>query len=257
MIKKVIIGLLLVLLAGVLIWGGVIRTLAKNDDGGSQGYGQNNRALLSSNVEGSGRGKQQSIENSFEEATQRWENQQEIFNENQDHAPQIKQQGNASNQNYYRDNETNNQNSGNGRRGRGNGNSSSRDPLTSIEIEALMLALDDEYKALATYLSVLSTFGDVDPFVNIAHSEQRHIDALINQFNKYSIPVPENTWIGSVPQFDSVADACQAGVDAEIANADLYEMLFLMTERADLLRVFTNLQTASQNSHLPEFEACN
>ncbi len=87
-------------------------------------------------------------------------------------------------------------------------------------------------------------------------SEQRHIDALLNQFNKHSLPVPENHWIGNVPTFDSLQQACQAGVEAEIANSDLYGQLFSMTDDFNLTRVFTNLSNASLNSHLPQFEAC-
>jgi hypothetical protein len=116
--------------------------------------------------------------------------------------------------------------------------------------------LDDEYHALATYQSVLASFGAVQPFDDIAQAEQKHIDALVNQFNKYAIPVPDNPWIGNVPFFESVSQACQAGVEAEIANAALYDQLFQMTENQTLTRVFTNLRRASFENHLPQFEAC-
>ena len=120
----------------------------------------------------------------------------------------------------------------------------------------LNLALDDEYKALATYQAVIEKFGQVKPFVDIAQSEQRHIDALTKQYEKYGIPVPENPWPSNVPEFDSAAEACQAGIEAEKANAELYERLFEMTDNRALLNVFTNLSRASQESHLPAFEDC-
>jgi hypothetical protein len=153
---------------------------------------------------------------------------------------------------------------GNGQGGRGNGQGgastgrggANQEPLTESEIEALNLALDDEYKALATYQGVLDTFGEVAPFAEITLSEQRHIDALVTQFDKYGIPVPENPWFGAVPVFTTLSEACQAGVEAEIANVALYEQLFTMTDHQDLLQVFTNLSQASQESHLPEFQAC-
>ena len=128
--------------------------------------------------------------------------------------------------------------------------------LTDSEVDALNLALDDEYHALAVYQSVIATFGNVDPFVEIAISEQRHIDALINQFNKNDLDVPDNPWTGNLPAFDSIEQACQAAVEAEIANAELYNQLFRMTNDFNLTRVFTNLTNASLNSHLPKFEAC-
>lgn len=43
---------------------------------------------------------------------------------------------------------------------------------------ALDHALDDEYRARATYRAVLARFGLVRPFVNIVESEGRHIEAL-------------------------------------------------------------------------------
>jgi hypothetical protein len=62
--------------------------------------------------------------------------------------------------------------------------------------------------------------------------------------------------MGQIPAFDSLDQACQAGVEAETENADLYTRLFEMTDDPALLRVFTNLSKASLNSHLPQFETC-
>ena len=41
-------------------------------------------------------------------------------------------------------------------------------------------ALNDEYKARATYQLVTRTFGEIRPFINIVEAENRHIQALIN-----------------------------------------------------------------------------
>ena len=53
--------------------------------------------------------------------------------------------------------------------------------------------------------------------------------------------------------------ACQTGVDAEIANADLYKNILLpiVTNYPDITAVFTNLMNASEEKHLPAFEKCN
>ena len=128
--------------------------------------------------------------------------------------------------------------------------------VIATEIEALYMALDDEYHALAVYQSVIDTFGPIDPFVKIAASEERHIEALINQLNKHGLTIPENPWLGIIPAFESVEQACQTGVQAEIDNVALYDQLFSMTDDTGLIRVFTNLSNASLNSHLPQFEAC-
>jgi hypothetical protein len=50
--------------------------------------------------------------------------------------------------------------------------------LTDAEIHALREALDDEYRAWATYDQVIADFGEVPPFANIREAEGRHIDAI-------------------------------------------------------------------------------
>ena len=129
-------------------------------------------------------------------------------------------------------------------------------PLSAEEINALNVTLQDEYRAWAIYDQVIQDFGDVAPFVNIREAEANHADALIRLFDKYGVEVPENDWIGQVPSFESVTEACEAGVQAEIDNAGLYDSVLAASEHVDLTRVFTNLQSASLNMHLPAFEAC-
>jgi rubrerythrin len=51
-------------------------------------------------------------------------------------------------------------------------------------------------------------------------------------------------------------EACQAGVDAEIANVALYDRLMQNTSRQDILAVFENLRRASQERHLPALRRC-
>lgn len=126
--------------------------------------------------------------------------------------------------------------------------------LTVRETEDLLAALDDEYKAHATYQQVLTDFGEVRPFSNIVEAEQRHIDSLVVLFERYGITVPANPWPGRTPRYSSIEEACLAGVDAEIDNAALYDRLLSGTERDDLLRTYRNLQRASQENHLPAFE---
>lgn len=122
---------------------------------------------------------------------------------------------------------------------------------------ALIEALDDEYKARATYRLILSQFGAVRPFVNIVESEERHIRALIPLFHKYGFSVPDDTWQGRVTIPASVQEACQEGVKAEIENAAMYQrLLSLTTDYPDVQTVFLNLQRASQTKHLPAFQRC-
>jgi hypothetical protein len=128
--------------------------------------------------------------------------------------------------------------------------------LSPSEIEALGLALDDEYKEWATYDQVLADLGTIAPFSRIVVAEQIHIDALVTLLNRYGLEVPPNPWPGNVPSFDTRPEACAAGVEAEIANAALYDQLLGMVSHRDIIRVFTALQQASLTKHLPAFERC-
>lgn len=266
MLKKMIATILLIGFIGILIWGGVNRTMAKTDP--SEGrYADNQKESheeysTENGIQQQGNGNQGQGKN-VQSGTENLAALEQISVESQtDHEANTAAKG-VSGDDYgaQRDNQT--QSQGNGSRGgRGNGNGQGNgqgggsDPLTTSEIEALYLALDDEYHALAVYQSVMAKFGEVDPFVEVAASEQRHIEALINQFNKHELAIPENPWLGNIAAFESIQQACQAGVAAEVENAALYERLFAMTNNTNLIRVFTNLSSASLNSHLPQFEAC-
>ena len=107
-------------------------------------------------------------------------------------------------------------------------------------IKALKMTLDDEYKAQATYLQVLSDFGDQRPFSKIVLSEERHIEALLPFFEKYGEKVPLNPYLGNIPSYASFKMACQAGVQAEIDNVELYKELYTMADDEALIKVFNN-----------------
>ncbi len=128
--------------------------------------------------------------------------------------------------------------------------------LTESEVEALLMALDDEYKAWSVYDQVIADFGPVWPFASIQQAEEKHIAALVRLFDRYGLDVPENPWPGSVPTYETVTDACAGGVQAEIDNAALYDQMFSMVDNPDIVRIFSNLQQASLTKHLPAFEQC-
>ena len=129
-------------------------------------------------------------------------------------------------------------------------------PLSPTERADLLAALDEEYRAFATYVQVIADFGDVRPFANIVESERRHADAVAGLLQHHGVSVPSNTWPGRVPRYGSVREACEAAVVAEIENGALYERLLAGTARPDILSVYRNLQEASQQRHLPAFRRC-
>ena len=128
-------------------------------------------------------------------------------------------------------------------------------PLSDAEISGLLDAIDEERTAQALYLSVVDSFGSDFVFDEIAASEANHADALIRQADKYGVEIPEYI-TPDLPTFEPLAEACEAGVTAEIVDADLYDAISAFTTHTDLLQVYSNLQSASLNSHLPAFEVC-
>lgn len=128
--------------------------------------------------------------------------------------------------------------------------------ISEAEVEALNFAINDEYKARATYRKVIEKFGEVRPFINIVSSEGNHIDELEALYEKYGLGIPEDDWYAKVPEFDTIAEACQAGVDAEIENAALYDSMFEYIDNQDITAVFTSLRNASETNHLPAFQRC-
>lgn len=129
------------------------------------------------------------------------------------------------------------------------------EPLSAAEEAGLIKAIWEEYNAMQTYLAVVDQFGPEVPFVQIARSEESHLNALLRQADKYGVVVPELT-PSEAPILASFEDACALGAAAEIADADLYDEIMAYTTHSDLIQVYTRLQTASLESHLPQFELC-
>ena len=127
---------------------------------------------------------------------------------------------------------------------------------------ALASALLDERHAQAFYAVVLGKFGEVRPFSNIIDAERRHEAMLIDLYETYGIAVPENPYAKGTLKAPSppatLIDACKSGVEAELANRDLYDAQLLPAVAAypDITKVMLRLRDASENNHLPAFQRC-
>ena len=93
----------------------------------------------------------------------------------------------------------------------------------------------------------------------IKGAEEQHIASLKAIYDKYDLKVPANTWSTKVSLPKTLQEACQVGVDAEIANAALYKdkLLPVVSDYPDITAVFTSLMNASEQKHLPAFDRCN
>ena len=122
---------------------------------------------------------------------------------------------------------------------------------------ALLEAINDEYKARATYRAVINKFGEIRPFINIVEAEGRHVEALLPLFAKYNLAIPEDDWETRIEVPASILDACMLGVEDEIENAEMYDRLLNDTiDYPDVQAVLKRLQRASKENHLPAFQRC-
>ena len=132
-------------------------------------------------------------------------------------------------------------------------------PVPEGVVAAMDAALADERNAVVNYQAVLDRFGPVRPFVNIAAAEQRHINALLNLYNSYNIPVPtDDTVVEPIFETADLQTLCDLGVQGEIDNVRLYdeELLPAVVGHADIVDVMTRLRDASALRHKPAFERC-
>ena len=127
------------------------------------------------------------------------------------------------------------------------------DPQAALAWNALMDPTG-EYAAFAMYTAVIDKYGEVEPYTTIRSAEQRHIDALIRQLDRYGITAPENPYLGQVSAPADLTSAAKAWATGETDNVALYEGLLTKTTDANLIKVFNNLKTASLEVHLPLFE---
>lgn len=127
----------------------------------------------------------------------------------------------------------------------------------TVELKTLLThALDDEYKAEASYAAVIDRFGPVRPFINIVDAERRHVEAIKGHFRRFGWDIPTNPWAGTVEAPPTLAAACDTAVRAEVDNIALYDRLLPEITDPGVHHTLSNLQRASRDNHLPAFRRC-
>ncbi len=117
--------------------------------------------------------------------------------------------------------------------------------------DMLTYTLEDEYLARDTYISVMKTFGEIRPFINIKASEETHINLLLPLFEKYELELPN--YVRDETAFSgTLQEAYEAGVHAEIMNIQMYENFLKEDLPADVADAFSRLAAASEK-HLATF----
>jgi hypothetical protein len=229
MYKKIFLVTGLVVLIGVLIFGAVNRTLAKND--------------YSKGADGSGG-----------QSSESWEYS--------DSPNPEEGQGRGGGGGRGR------QGGGNGQGEQGgltNLPPASPDGLSAEETAALLYMREEEKLAQDVYLTLYEQWG-LPSFQNIASSEQAHTDAVKTLLNRYGLDDPAAAQAGvfTNPELQalytelvargsqSLSEALKVGAAIEeIDILDLQERL-AQTDNADIQQVFNNLLKGSSN-HLRAF----
>lgn len=135
--------------------------------------------------------------------------------------------------------------------------SASASGAASSDVDALRAALDDEYRAEATYAAVIDAFGDVRPFINIIEAERRHAVRVKVELDRLGVSYdPANPYLGTLAAPASLLAACEQGVAAEIENIALYDRLLPKIEDRQVRDTLVALQSASRERHLPAFKRC-
>ncbi len=139
------------------------------------------------------------------------------------------------------------------------------DGLTEDEIAGLVFMREEEKLARDVYLAMYSLWNQ-PVFQNIASSEQSHMDAILTLLNRYGIPDPASPEVGVFNNHelqdlytnlvawgdDSLIDALLVG--GAIEEIDILDIQALMdaTDKVDIIQVYQSLLDGSEN-HLRAF----
>ena len=126
-----------------------------------------------------------------------------------------------------------------------------RDDNPTLEA-MLRYAIQDEYLARAEYEQIMETHGDIRPFSNIIQAEESHVGYLVPLFENLGLTVPADTAADHVVVPESLKQAIEIGVQAEIDNIAMYDRFLDQDLPADVRDVFERLKNASEN-HLRAF----
>ena len=118
---------------------------------------------------------------------------------------------------------------------------------TDLSLEKMLrYAIEDEYLARQEYSSIMETFGEQTPFSNIIKSEETHILWLTGLYETYELDIPEDQALAHVVIPDSIQEALETGIQAEINNIAMYETFLEQDLPDDVRDVFTALRDASK-----------
>ncbi len=117
----------------------------------------------------------------------------------------------------------------------------------------LVFSIQDEYLARGEYQKIMEKFGARRPFSRIIKAEERHISLLKPLLEKYNVTPPPDRGVEFAEVPENLAEAFQIGVEAEIANIEMYTRFLKKDLPEDVRKVFQRLLAGSKN-HLDAFK---
>lgn len=138
-------------------------------------------------------------------------------------------------------------------------------PLTTQEIEDLQFLREEEKLARDVYTHAFNLYG-VNIFNNIASSEQRHTDSVLELMNRYEVEDTATATLGDFtdPELSQLYTALIARVEtseaeayavgATIEDLDIYDLDLKAThtQNTELQNLYANLKCGSEN-HMRSF----
>ncbi len=126
--------------------------------------------------------------------------------------------------------------------------------VNSRTADGLRETLMDERRAQAFYTSVMAKHGQVRPFSNIVHAEERHAAVVETLMTRHGVAILTDapTNLPAVP--GTLPECNRLAAQLERDNIAMYDRLLLDVTEPDIRAAFENLRGASKNNHLPAFE---
>lgn len=118
-------------------------------------------------------------------------------------------------------------------------------------LAALSEALRSEYRARAIYRAALDSFGKVGPFVHLAETAERQIDALRRLLERNRTEPPADRWTGQIELPRTPEQARLDAIAAETETAEACERLFDEVDETAGRMVLSQLEEASRYQRLP------
>ncbi len=126
--------------------------------------------------------------------------------------------------------------------------------MDSKTLAILSEALQSEYRARAIYRAALDRFGELDPFVHLAETCERQIDALRQLHRRNRIEPPEDRWMGQIELPQTLEQARLEAIAAETDRADACERQLDEVDDPVARMMLSQLEEASRYQRLPLLE---